>query len=134
MALYEAWLIEAAIDDAIHDLGEALRRRGAVHQPIARDDHLLSADGHKRDGLRLARLETHRGAGGHVEPLAEGGGAIEHQARVGLDEVVVRAHLDRAVAGVDDAQLDELAPRVERDEALGGESGSRHVVVLLEHA
>jgi hypothetical protein len=52
---------------------------------------------------RLARLEAHRRAGGDVarrqQPRRR---AVEGQGRVGLEEVVVRADLDRPVAGVGD--------------------------------
>jgi hypothetical protein len=48
--------------------------------------------------------------GGDVEAHAAGGGAVEAQRRVGLEEVVVAAHLDRPVAGVGDAQGDRRRP------------------------
>ena len=49
-----------------------------------------------------AGLEAHRGAGRDVQALPAGRGAVERQRRVGLGEVVVRADLDRPVAGVHD--------------------------------
>src|SRR5690606_38678859 len=51
---------------------------------------------------RLPRLEAHRGPGGNVEPHAARGGTVEAQGLVGLEEVVVRADLDRPVAGIGD--------------------------------
>ena len=51
----------------------------------------------------LAGLEADGGAGGDVEAAAARGGAVEVERRVGLGEMVVRADLDRPVAGVGDA-------------------------------
>ena len=45
------------------------------------------------------------------EPEAARRRAIEAQRRVGLEEVVVRADLDRPVAGVRDLHRDRLAAR-----------------------
>src|SRR5215470_3477084 len=70
---------------------------------------------------RLAGLEAHRGSGGDVEPHAARRGAIELQRGVGLEEVVVRTHLDRAVAGIGDAEGRARAAGVELDLARLGD-------------
>ena len=57
---------------------------------------------HQRDRAFLAGLEAHRGAGGDVQPEAARGGAIEFERGIGLEEMIMRADLDRPVAGVRD--------------------------------
>ena len=76
----------------------------AVHDPVAaeRDEH---------DAALLPRLEAHRGARGDVQAHAVRGRAVEAQRRVGLGEVIVRADLDRPVAGVLDDDRARLAAR-----------------------
>ena len=59
---------------------------------------------------RLARLEAHRGAGGDVEPHAARLLAVELQRRIGFEEMIVRADLDRPVAGVGDLSVTVLRP------------------------
>src|SRR5882724_3581608 len=65
----------------------------------------------------LARLEARRRTGRDVETVAARNGAVEAQRRVGLEEMVVRADLDRPVAGVGDLDLDRGAAGVELDVA-----------------
>src|SRR5690606_17547773 len=67
----------------------------------------------------LPRLEAHRGAGRDVQAHAAGGGAVELQGVVGLEEVVVRADLDRPVAAVGHVQGQGAAAGVELDLAVG---------------
>ena len=66
----------------------------------------------------LAGLEADGGAGGDVEAHAAGFFAVEFQRRVGFEEVVVRADLDRAVAGVGDGERHRLAAGIEFDLAV----------------
>src|SRR5437868_3910465 len=66
----------------------------------------------------LAGLKAHRGAGGDVEAHAAGFFPIEFQRRVGLEEMVVRADLDRAVAAIGDRERRGLAAGVEFDLAV----------------
>ena len=81
--------------------------------------HLLAeADGLALAGERdeahlaaLAGLEADRRAGGNVEPEAARLGAVEFQRRIGLEEMIVRADLDRPVAGIGDFERDRLAAR-----------------------
>jgi hypothetical protein len=47
---------------------------------------------------RLPRFEPHRGAGRDVEPHAAGFFPVELQRRIGLEEMIVRADLNRAIA------------------------------------
>ena len=69
------------------------------------------------DFALLAGLEAHGGARGDVEPKASRRRAIEAQRAVGLEEVVVRADLDRPVAGVGDLHLERRAAGVDLDVA-----------------
>src|SRR5437868_14347218 len=66
----------------------------------------------ERDELHiagLAGLEADGGAGGDVEAHAARFLAVEFQRGIGLEEMVVRADLDRAVAGVGDRERHGLA-------------------------
>jgi hypothetical protein len=67
----------------------------------------------------LPRLEAHRGARGDVEPEAVGLRALEGERVVGLEEVVVRADLDRAVAGIGDLERHGRAALVDLYVAFG---------------
>ena len=93
------------------------RQRGAAHHsfPITclaeAVDLALARERHQPDLARLAGLEAHGRAGGDVEAVAARLGAVELQGRVGLGEVVVRADLDRPVAGVGDRQRDRRRGR-----------------------
>src|SRR5262245_28021207 len=78
-------------------------------------DDALAGECDQRDLTRLAGLEAHRGAGRNVETHAARLGAIEFQRRVGLEEMVVRAHLDRPIAGIRHRQRDGLAAGIELD-------------------
>src|SRR5690606_23118656 len=69
-------------------------------------------------------LEAHRGAGGDVEAKAARRRAVEFERGVGLGEVVVRADLDRAVAGVAHHQRARGAADGEFDVAVGDEEFS----------
>src|ERR1700677_1398252 len=75
----------------------------------------------ERDEMHLAGLtglEPHGGAGGDVEPHATRASAIEFQRRIGLKEMIMRADLDRAVAGIGDRERDRLAAGGEVDLAV----------------
>src|SRR5262249_56817085 len=67
---------------------------------------------------RLPRFKAHRGAGGDIEPHAARLFAIEFQRRIGLEEMVVRADLDRPIAGIGDRQRHRLATGIELDLAV----------------
>ena len=84
-------------------------------------------------------FEAHRGAGGNVEPVAVGRGAVELQRGVGLRQVHVTADLNRAVAGVDDVERAPLGAGVDRDIAVSVEDFARRPgcairLRLLAHA
>ena len=53
----------------------------------------MAADFYERDGLSIARLEAHRGAGRDVEDVAIGLQPVEFELGVGFDEVIVGADL-----------------------------------------
>src|SRR5258706_5122372 len=93
-------------------------------------DRSLARERDQGNLARLSRLKPHRGAGGDVEAHAAGLLALELQGRIGLEEMVVRADLDRSVAAVGDGDLRRLAPRIELNLAVldehfaGGHSSS----------
>src|SRR5262245_24869101 len=58
-------------------------------------DHALAGERNERDLACLPRFKAHRGAGGDIEPHAARLLAVEFQRRIGLEEVIVRADLDR---------------------------------------
>src|SRR5262249_37485555 len=94
-------------------------------------DRALAGERDQRDLAGLPRLEPHRRAGGDVEPHAARLSAIELQRRVGLEEMIVRAHLDRPVAGVRHRQRHGLAAGIEGDVAgLDEELAGDHVNFL----
>ena len=78
----------------------------------------------------LAGLKTHGHAAGNVEAHAVRGGAVKLQAGIGLGKVVVLAHLNRPVAGVDDNQLLRAPAWVEHMRALVQQKFSRNHGVL----
>ena len=93
-----------------------------AHDGLAEAEHPAEArERHQADLARLARLEAHGRAGGNVEAAAARLGAVELQGRVGFSEMVVRADLDRPVAGVGDRQRDGGAAGVELDVAGDGD-------------
>src|SRR5262249_17338655 len=81
-------------------------------------DRSLAGERHQRHLARLSRLETHGGAGGDVESHAARLFAIEFQRRVGLEEMIMRADLDRPVAAVGDGQRHRLAAGIGLDLAV----------------
>jgi hypothetical protein len=80
-------------------------------------DPALAGERHQLHAARLAGLEAHRGAGGDVEPKAARRRPVESERRIGLGKVIVRADLDRPVAGVGDDQPEGFAAGVELDVA-----------------
>src|SRR5262249_53474100 len=81
-------------------------------------DHALAGERNEHDLARLPRLKAHRGAGGDIEPHAARLFAIEFQRRIGLEEMIMRADLDRPIAGIGDRQRHRLAASVELDLAV----------------
>src|SRR5271166_3928067 len=77
--------------------------------------------GHEPHDTRLSRLEARRRAGRDIEAAAARLRAVEAQRRVRLEEMIVRAHLDRPVAGIGDLDLDGRAAGVQLDLAGRGE-------------
>src|SRR5262245_43014075 len=90
-----------------------------AHHVLAKAiDHALSRQCDQRHLARLAGLEPHRGSGRDVEPHAARLGAVEFERRVGFEEMIVRAHLDRSVAGIRHRQGHGPAASIELDLAL----------------
>ena len=80
----------------------------------------------------LSGLEAHGGAGRDVQTKTVGRRPIEGERFVGLVEVVVRADLDRPVAGVGHFDADRAAAGVQLDLAGGGLDLSwNHFLLLL---
>src|SRR5215469_13883176 len=94
-------------------------------------DHARAVIGDEPHGAGLSGLEARRGAGRDVEAEAARLGAVEAERRVGLAEMVVRADLDRPVAGIGDFDLDGLAPLIELDLAGAGDDFSGDHTRLL---
>ena len=90
------------LGDALHRGRLAFVAHRAVGQIVAAADHAIAGDVDQRDGLGVARLEPHRGAGRNVQPLAVGLGAVEFQLAVGFDEMIMAADLDGPVAEIGD--------------------------------
>src|SRR5258707_1629026 len=89
------------------------------HHVLAKPvDHALAGERNERDLARLSRFEAHRSAGGDIEPHAARLLAIEFQCRIGLEEMIVRADLNRPVPGIGDRQRHRLAAGIELDLAL----------------
>src|SRR6516165_1143039 len=92
-------------------------------------DRALAGERNKRDLARLPRFEAHRGAGGDIEPHAARFLAVEFQRRIGLEEMIVRADLDRPIPVFGDRQRHRLAPVMELalaafDELFTGDHGA----------
>src|SRR4051812_29745301 len=81
---------------------------GHVERPVdevaVAAHHAGAGDRHQRDLAALAGREEDLGAGRHGEPQAPGGGAVEAQQAVGLEEVQVAGDADRDRALVDDVE------------------------------
>src|SRR5690606_5383977 len=86
----------------------------AEHQPVA-------AIGDQSHRPRLAGFEPHGAAGGDVQAHAAGLLAIEAERGVGLVEVIVRADLDRPVAGIGHFEGDGRLAGIELDLAVPGD-------------
>lgn len=97
------------------DLLGAAGAHDARGEAVAALDDAVAGDLDEGDGLGVAGLEAHRGAGGDVEAEAVGGDAVERELRVGLDEVVVRADLDGPVALARDPEPDAPPALVQLD-------------------
>src|SRR5579872_2266033 len=83
----------------------------AVDGALARKRHELHVAG-------LAGLETDRGPRGDIEPHAAGLLAIELERRIGLEEMIMRSDLDRAITRVGYRQRHRLAAGIELDLAV----------------
>src|SRR5439155_23504794 len=81
-------------------------------------DDALAGERYQLHVAGLSRLEPHRGAGRDIEPHAARLLAVEFKGRIGLEEVVMRADLDRSVAGVGDRERHRLAAGIEFDLAV----------------
>src|SRR5438552_3676772 len=116
-----------------------LRESKLAHHVLSKTIHgALAGERDQGDVARLPGLEAHRGAGRDVEPHAARLLAVEPECRVGFEEVVVRADLDRPVAGVGHRQRHGLAAGVERDvagfdEKLAGGHGASFSAYRLMH-
>src|SRR5215467_3526413 len=91
-------------------------------------DRALAGERNERDLARLPGFKAYRGASGDIESHAARLLAIEFQRRIGLEEMIMRADLDRPVAGIGDRQAQCLAAGIELnlavlDEHLTGDHG-----------
>src|SRR5213080_5002920 len=103
---------------------ETRRTPASIASQLAHDvaaeavDHAFSRQCHQLNVTGLAGLEAHGGAGGDVEAHAAGFLALEFQRGIGFEEMIVRADLDRTIAGVGDGQRHGLAAGIEFDLAV----------------
>src|SRR5262245_49515613 len=99
--------------------GDRCGSREAPHDlPLKAEHPSLARVAHERDVALLTGLEADGRARRDVEAEAARLVAVEDQRVVGLEEVVVRADLDRSIAAVGDPHGHPLAPLVERDLAV----------------
>ena len=87
--------------------------RRPVHEIISAVHFASTRDGHDGHGLGLARFEAHGRARRDVQTSPEGESTIEREEGVALDHVIVRAHLDGAIARVGHLQHHAVATLVE---------------------
>src|SRR5439155_16797318 len=93
-----------------------IRNSQRPHHFLAEAENLaVAAIRDQRHVPRLPRLEPHRGSGRDIEPHAARLVAIEFQRRVGLEEMIMRADLDRPVAGIRHGESHAGAASVDRD-------------------
>src|SRR5262252_4553242 len=78
----------------------------------------LAGEGDESNVSGLPWFEAHRGTGRNIQSHAAGLGAVEGQRRIGLEEMVVGADLDRSVPGIGHGECDGRAVRVEDNVAL----------------
>ncbi len=85
----------------------------AVGQIVAAANDFIAGNFHQLDRLGFARLEPHGGARRNVEALAISLGAVESQRRVGFDEMVMAADLNRPVAEIGHGECDGVAAGIQ---------------------
>ena len=91
---------------------QRLRAIPAVGEAVQTEDAAGARELHEAHTLGVTRLEAHGRPRRHVEPHAERLRAVEAQRAVGLEEVEVRADLDRPIGGIGDGQLDRAPVEV----------------------
>src|SRR5688572_3477199 len=84
-------------------------------------DLAFAAKRHQRHVAFLARLEADRCSGGYVQTHAARLLPVEAERLVGLEEMVVAADLDWAIARIGDLQRDRRQTAVELDHAFAGD-------------
>jgi hypothetical protein len=103
----------------LHPLDALLLGRGIVqrphHQSAAAVGAALTAQRHQSDGLDFTGLEAERRARRHVQAHPVSRLAVEHQSSIHLEEMKMRADLDRPVARVIHRNRDALPIRVQLD-------------------
>src|SRR5262249_43805476 len=92
-----------------------LQRQRAIRQRVATAGDAGAGEGDELNPLALSRLKAHRRPGGDVEPHAVSFAPVEAERAVGLEKMVVTAHLNWPIAGIGDGDLDGLAAVVEGD-------------------
>src|SRR5690349_11468379 len=97
------------------------RSQLAVDLAVEADDTTLAGVGDEPDLAALPRLEPRRRASRDIEPEPPRLFPIKGECRVGFVEMVMRTHLDRAVAGIGDRQGYRRSAGIDRDVARRGE-------------
>src|SRR5216683_2753310 len=93
----------------------------SVDLAVEAEDAARPGIGDQPDLARLARLEAHRCSRRDIEPAATRFVALEGKGAVGFVEMVMRADLDRPVAGIGDVQRHCRAAGIELDLAGGND-------------
>lgn len=111
----QARIAEALLLDAFQRDLLSFGRNFAAGEVVTATYDFLPGDLHQLHSFDFAGFKTNGGAGGNVEAFAIGRAAIKLQRCVRLDEVVVAANLDWAVAEIRDSNLRRGATDVEFD-------------------
>src|SRR5262249_33001742 len=89
------------------------RLKFSHHVPAKSVNRSRARERHQRHLAGLAGLEPHRGPRREIEAHATSLFAVEFQGRIGFEEMIVAAYLNRPVAGVGDRECHGLAGLVE---------------------
>src|SRR5271169_10124 len=106
----------------------------SVDLTVEADDAALSGISDQPHLAALARLEARRRPGRDIEPVAARQFAIEGECGVRFVEMIMRADLDRPIAGIGDGQGHRRSADVDLDLVRRGEELSRdHPTTLLTY-
>ena len=102
----------------------ALTLRLTVDFTVKPAHYPMAAISDQRDFADLTGFETHRRSGRDIKPESPRGLSVEIQRGVGFKEMIMRAYLNRAVAGIGNPHRSGFPSGVKRDLACGGDDFS----------